>query len=799
MKTAGMFRIMFVAVGLLLAVLAVPSAGTTYYVDPSGSDGANGLTWATAFATVGKGITSSIGGDVVEVNEGTYNEAIDFLGKAVRLYSSGGPEVTTIDGTGHYHVVQCVSGEDANTILEGFTITGGNANGSDSNSWGGGMYNDNSSPTVTNCTFSGNTAADNGGGMSNNNSSNPTVTNCTFSGNTADGGGGMYNSDSSLTVSNCILWGNTPEEIYDDGTSSTSVSYSDVEGGYSGTGNIDADPCFVDADANNFRLLYDSPCIDAGDNNSVPPDTADLDNDGNTTEPIPFDLYGLPRLEDGDGDRSAVVDMGAYESKAPPYAHAPSPADGAELVTKDPTLTWKAGVYADEHEVYFGTDETAVADANTSNTTGILEFDVCDVNSYTPTGNPLVLGKTYYWKITEVNEGYVGPLTPPWEGDVWSFRVEGHAYDPYPGDGEANVPFLGVVLSWAAGAEAESHDVYFGTDEEAVAGATTSSAEYEANLPVGTENYPSPGELMVGKGYYWRIDEVNESGGTFLKGDVWSFTTVEFLIADDFESYADTFELLAVWDDYWVNDSDGIIDLENGADIIREPNSQAAKLEFTNMTPMGPGYIGSWFDVQDLTELDVGPDWTIGGVKALTLYMRGDPCNVNVLPGGPSAPELSAGRPWVELEDTWYWAGYVLYPDANDILEDIWHEWNIDLSIFDACGVTLSAIDRFTIGIGGYDKTGPSGEMSDYGYIWVDDIRLYVRRCVRDISRAGGDISGEDGEPDCFVDGLDLSIVAEQWLTSGPEGDIVDDGTVNFEDYGILGDNWLEELLWPPE
>ncbi len=126
----------------------------------------------------------------------------------------------------------------------------------------------------------------------------------------------MHNKPTSnAMLANCILWGNVPNEVndYDYPSSSAAVSYSDVKGGYSGTGNINADPCFVDADANDFRLLYDSPCIDSADNNSVPADTADLDNDGNTVEPIPFDLSGLPRFIDGDCNDTDVVDMGAYE------------------------------------------------------------------------------------------------------------------------------------------------------------------------------------------------------------------------------------------------------------------------------------------------------------------------------------------------------------------------------------------------------------------------------------------------------------------------------------------------------
>ncbi|MHC4889087.1 MAG: choice-of-anchor Q domain-containing protein [Planctomycetota bacterium] len=305
-------------------------------------------------------------GEEIEVTPGTYNEAIDFLGKAIRLYSSGGPEVTTIDANGipgAYHVVQCANGEDANTVLDGFTITGGNADGPDPNDQsGGGMFNYQSSPTVINCMFIGNTAVTFGGGMSNiNNSSprvtsctfsgnnatygggmhtlnnsNPTVTNCTFSGNTAiswgagmrnfessptvtnctfsdntvkyQSGGGMHNHKSNTTITNCIFWDNAPDEIYD-AQSSSIVSYSDVQGGWPGTDNIDTDPCFVQSgywDANSvwvygdYHLLSGSPCIDAGDPNYV-------------AEPNETDLDGNPRIVDGDNDGIPVIDMGAYE------------------------------------------------------------------------------------------------------------------------------------------------------------------------------------------------------------------------------------------------------------------------------------------------------------------------------------------------------------------------------------------------------------------------------------------------------------------------------------------------------
>jgi parallel beta-helix repeat protein len=163
------------------------------------------------YGTIQAAINAAVSAYEIEVAPGTYNEAINFLGKAIRLYSSGGPQVTTINGSGAYHVVQCVSSEGSDTILEGFTVTGGNANGGWPNDRGGGMYNQGSSPTVINCIFTSNAATGYGGGMSNN-SSSPTVTGCTFEGNlSANHFGGMHNDGASPTVANCTFTGNTAD------------------------------------------------------------------------------------------------------------------------------------------------------------------------------------------------------------------------------------------------------------------------------------------------------------------------------------------------------------------------------------------------------------------------------------------------------------------------------------------------------------------------------------------------------------------------------------------------------------
>lgn len=183
---------------------------------------------------------------------------------------------------------------------------------------GGGMTNSHSSPTITNCMFSGNSANKKGGGMQAWYWT-ARLTNCVFVGNIAEEGGGMYSesgdglivnctfsqNEASLRgggmrnrdpdcpyLTNCILWGDTPDEISEGAPGTLDITYSDVLGGWSGTGNINADPLFADAD---LRLSAGSPCIDTGDNSAVP-------------GWVVTDLDGNPRIVNG------IVDMGAYEA-----------------------------------------------------------------------------------------------------------------------------------------------------------------------------------------------------------------------------------------------------------------------------------------------------------------------------------------------------------------------------------------------------------------------------------------------------------------------------------------------------
>ncbi|MCZ6652628.1 MAG: right-handed parallel beta-helix repeat-containing protein [Planctomycetota bacterium] len=194
-------RIMAVALvcGGFMAIAGQPP--TTWYVDDDCVAPGSG-TQGNPLCLIQDCIDAAMDGDECVVAPGTYFENINFLGKAITLHSSEGAEVTTIDADGSDTVVTCNSAEGVDSVLEGFTITGGIAD------LGGGMANNNSNPTVINCTFSGNAAVYAGGGM-HNQSSSPIVTDCTFDGNTANAGGGMYNFDGNPTVTNCTFSGNT--------------------------------------------------------------------------------------------------------------------------------------------------------------------------------------------------------------------------------------------------------------------------------------------------------------------------------------------------------------------------------------------------------------------------------------------------------------------------------------------------------------------------------------------------------------------------------------------------------------
>jgi hypothetical protein len=307
-----------------------------WFVDGDMSLSGEGSSWSQAFKTIGEALGASSGGDEIWVKQGSYLLTAQLtVDKVVHMYGGFAGTETARNQRNWVHSTTTVNGQNAgyrcfhvtaDATIDGFTITQCNNKHAYPDMRGGGIYNEGASPTITNCIFLKN-GATSGGGIGNKDSS-PLIINCTFSGNITNGGGGggidNYNSyptiinstftgnnygglvnqvGSSPTITNCIFWGDTGYEIRDLALYSI-VTYSDIQGGYTGMGNIDADPRFANASdpdpANwNLHLQSASPCIDAGTNSAPMISLTDFEGDS--------------RVFDGNKDGTATVDMGADE------------------------------------------------------------------------------------------------------------------------------------------------------------------------------------------------------------------------------------------------------------------------------------------------------------------------------------------------------------------------------------------------------------------------------------------------------------------------------------------------------
>jgi hypothetical protein len=313
----------------------------------------------------------------------------------------------------------------------------------------------------------------------------------------------------------------------------------------------------------------------------------------------------------------------------PKTAYSPVPADGAELIPVDATLTWTAGLGAKLHYIVFGDDFDEVSNAPAGTPSGTLR--------YTP--DPLELAKTYYWRVDE-SDGF-----ETYKGQVWSFTTEGAVSGPNPANGAEDVSAT-LILTWDAGAVAASHEVYFGTDADAVANATKASPEYKGAKALGEESY-DPGQLALQTEYFWRIDEVNNTNpDSPWKGNVWSFTTGDFFVIDNFEDYnADTNQIWWAWKDglgyvahdnepaYPGNGTGSAVGDESTAsyceEVIVHGGSQSMPFFYDNNKQ---GYANH--SEAELT-LKAQRDWTAEGIVELSIWFRGNPASVGSFVEGP--------------------------------------------------------------------------------------------------------------------------------------------------------------------
>ncbi|MCL5256307.1 MAG: Ig-like domain-containing protein [Chloroflexi bacterium] len=325
------------------------------------------------------------GGINLTINGGTFNSNS----------SSGDGGAIYGDNQNSYYTMKA---DLTNVKFTGNTAAGSGgstgANGGGAIRWGGsGLSNE---LKVTNCLFQGNqaTGATGAGGAINVYSySTATITNCTFSGNTnAAGSAGALRLGMNITcnVSNSIFWSDSSPEISSASPLQPAVSYSDVQGSYAGTKNINLDPKFTSG----FHLGAGSPCIDAGNNSVI---TAGTDLDGN---PRFKDDTGTPDTGSG---TAPIVDMGAYEFQGTTPATAPS-------ITSANNTTFTAGTAGTFNITATGTAPISISQTGTL-PNGVTFVDNSN-GTATLSGTPAAgSGKIYPLTITATNSG--GNISQP--------------------------------------------------------------------------------------------------------------------------------------------------------------------------------------------------------------------------------------------------------------------------------------------------------------------------------------------------------------------------------------------------
>jgi hypothetical protein len=265
---------------------------------------------------------------------------------------------------------------------------------------------------------------------------------------------------------------------------------------------------------------------------------------------------------------------------------------------------------------------------------------------------------------------------------------------------------INATLNWTPATTATSHDVYFGTDKDAVRNATSASPEYKGNKARGSETY-DPGRLAWHSDYCWRVDAVYNTGP--VKGLVWTFTTADFLLVDDFESYNDidppdpaSNRIFDVWIDGFASPT------ANGALVGNDLPPYAEQTVVHAGGQSMPYSYDNNLKTSEATLTLVWPrDWTEEGVTKLSLWFRGDPAN-------------AAERMYVALN-----GNAVIYHDDPAVTQKIgWNEWIIDLQAFAGQGVNLTNVNTITIGFGTKNSPAAGGT----GTMYFDDIRLYRPR-----------------------------------------------------------------------
>ena len=577
------------------------------------------------------------------------------------------------------------------------------------------------------------------------------IYNCTFVGNNNPAGYMIYLQNSSngaavKEIINCVFADNTIadggsifeyENEYDDDTilqnnlffSNSGLDPLDPTGAtiIDTNGNIAGDPQFADAVNGDYHLKAGSPGEDAGQTLARV-----IDDFTGTARPI-----------------GSAYDIGALEGQTPPPSVRSVIATASSSVNADlgpektvnesglnpldqhdttPTNMWLSSAGQEppvwiqyEFDIVYKMDQMWVWNSNSAlepiaglgglgvktatieySTDGDTWMALADVPEFTQAPGTDDYGYNTTVDFNGVAANFVRiTCTSSWGGgnqyglsEVRFFYVPVTAQDPYPANGAASVS-PDVTLSWKAGQEAGEHKVYISDDKQSV---------IDGTAPVVTISQTAYGPLSLdlGSTYYWRVDEVNNANTVPVwEGNTWNFTTQQYLVVDDFESYNDIPEgqegsnlVYLTWIDGYENPT--INGSTMGYSEAYQPTMETTIVHGGRQS-VPVMYDNTTVSISEVTvnsgNLEIGSDWTTRALTTLSLWFYGDTANP------------ATDRMYVKVNGI-----KVIYD--GDLAQAQWQEFTIDLA---SLGIDLANVTSLTIGF----ETGGSG------MVFIDDIRLY--------------------------------------------------------------------------
>ena len=215
-----------------------------------------------------------------------------------------------------------------------------------------------------------------------------------------------------------------------------------------------------------------------------------------------------------------------------------------------------------------------------------------------------------------------------YKGSVWSFITEGAVGSQEPANGAVDVAQV-PILTWTSGVYAVSHQVYFGIDKETVKNADTGSPEYKGTGNLGSQCY-EPEKFLWDTTYCWRIDEINNvDPDNPWTGKVWSFTTANCLVVEDFEDYNDypPEEIFSTWIDGWEVPTNGSTLGDADPDFLAGEHFVETNIVHGGSQSMPYFYDNNSKYSEASMTLVPARDWTEEDVEVLSLWFYGDMSN----------------------------------------------------------------------------------------------------------------------------------------------------------------------------